>query len=159
MLSHWKIPLLAHAVVWNPARSHYSGNGSTSFYVEVPFICQALDKEKLYCITIYMHRTQSFDAMHNLNCLKLVYICIYFSSFILFTKCTQVQIFYNWNDCSLQWYTQSRHICIKFTTYKLHVPVYIVSRILVRYVRKLSANSYFCFTWTLFVWLNMTILA
>ena len=34
----------AGTVVWYLVRSHYSGNGSTSFCVELPFICRAFDK-------------------------------------------------------------------------------------------------------------------
>ena len=34
----------AGTVVWYPARSHYSGNGSNSFFVELPFICRVFDK-------------------------------------------------------------------------------------------------------------------
>ena len=36
LLSHWNIT--PQAVVWYPTWSHYSGNGSTSFHVEIPFI-------------------------------------------------------------------------------------------------------------------------
>ena len=60
MMSRWDIKLqaqsydlppghiiLANTFVWCAARSHYSGKVNHFFYVELPFICWALDKGAL----------------------------------------------------------------------------------------------------------------
>ena len=69
----------AGTVVWYPARSHYSGNGSTSFCVYPFFICRALDKgastTKLKSLVwlgySYTNSTSKFCISTKRHCLAL----------------------------------------------------------------------------------------